>query len=227
MGKGLAYYCYNHPFDPACANFGRFTRTGVYLGGEVGYGWGRDRFDFSDTGVPFGRSSTRPQGVIGGGYVGYNLQINPWFVAGLEGSVDGTSLNKSVFDDISGIRVGTWAEIQGSIRGRVGVVFDTINPDWLCLGRFLFYGTGGVAFAGIKNKYSLGAGDQSKSISRTLTGWTGGGGIEYTVTNNWSLRAEYRYSDFGRYTDFVPGGPLSVGHHFTQNQFQLGASYKP
>ena len=30
-------------------------------------------------------------------------------------------------------------------------------------------------------------------------GWTAGGGVEYAIDNNWSVRAEYRYTDFGRY----------------------------
>jgi hypothetical protein len=36
-----------------------------------------------------------PSGVIGGGHLGYQLQINQW-VLGVEGSVDGTSLRKDV-----------------------------------------------------------------------------------------------------------------------------------
>ena len=34
------------------------------------------------------------QGVIGGAHVGYNLQLNDW-VVGLEGSVDGTTVQKT------------------------------------------------------------------------------------------------------------------------------------
>jgi outer membrane autotransporter protein len=35
------------------------------------------------------------------------------------------------------------------------------------------------------------------SVSSTRTGWTVGGGIDYAVTNNWSIFAEYRYTNFG------------------------------
>ena len=74
----------------------------------------------------------------------------------------------------------------------------------------------------------------SSDISKTRVGWTVGGGLEYAVTNNWSVRAEYRYSDFGRYTDFpfsgVPIAPAvfqaTSGHHLTENQVQVGFSYK-
>ena len=37
-----------------------------------------------------------------------------------------------------------------------------------------------------------------KPVSTTRVGWTVGGGLQYAVTNNWSVRAEYRFTDFGR-----------------------------
>jgi outer membrane immunogenic protein len=216
-----------------------FTWTGVYLGGQIGYAWANDPSDVvffappppplppitpPTIGNPFGYS---PQGVIGGAHIGYNLQIQQW-VIGLEGSVDGTSLSRSVFEPVSGFTVGTRSDVQGSIRGRAGIAFD----------RVLLYATGGVAFAGITDNYTdvtgvvTGSPGATSSFSKTRVGWTVGGGLEYAVTNNWSVRAEYRYSDFGRYTDFplaafVPaGGTLFVRHHLTENQVQAGFSYK-
>jgi hypothetical protein len=65
------------------------------------------------------------------------------------------------------------ADIQGSIRGRLGVAWD----------RVLIYATGGVAFAGVNLDLSLSGVDAAGvpffatgSGSRTLTGWTVGGG---------------------------------------------------
>jgi outer membrane immunogenic protein len=207
-----------------------FTWSGLYIGLQIGYAWGRDTANFTtlDPDRPFFPADTSPQGVIGGGHVGYNLQIAQW-VIGVEGAVDGTSLSKSVF--LSGttgflhathpdLTVRSREDIQGSIRGRLGIAFD----------RVLLYGTGGVAFTAITNNYSLGAPFfLSQGFSKTRTGWTVGGGIEYAVTNNWSIRAEYRYSDFGRYTDFpfatIASAP-AARHHLTENQVQAGISYK-
>jgi outer membrane immunogenic protein len=219
-----------------------FSWTGLYLGGQIGYAWDRDseNLGFSEPPVIVDgvvlfpgafindSFSSSPQGVIGGAHIGYNLQINQW-VAGLEGTVDGTSISKSAFDPFSGLSVGTRADIQGSIRARAGIAWD----------RFLVYATGGAAFTGIRNTYNdttgfvTGVPGTSETISRTRAGWTVGGGIEYAITNNWSVRAEYRYSDFGHYTDtplvaFVTpfGDTLSVQHHLTENQVQAGFSYK-
>ncbi|QBR71807.1 porin family protein [Beijerinckiaceae bacterium] len=220
-----------------------FTWTGIYVGGQVGYAWGQTHNHFV-TAFPgiavfaddsFGQN---PNGVIGGAHVGYNYQINQW-VLGLEGSVDGTSMKKTVlfapgaafFAPVgffgSGVTATTRADIQGSIRGRIGVAWD----------RALIYATGGVAFGGFNTSYTffspffaLGG---TSSFSTTRVGWTVGGGIEYAVTNNWSVRAEYRYTDFGRTTYapfstvFAPfGGGFTGHHHFTQNQVQVGFSYK-
>ena len=128
--------------------------------------------------------------MIGGAHVGYNLQINQW-VIGLEGSVDGTSLSNTAVGAFGGstLTAHTNADIQGSIRGRLGVALD----------RALIYATGGVAFGGFNTDVSLSAPPffASASRSNTRVGWTVGGGIEYAITNNWSIRAEYRYSDFG------------------------------
>jgi len=219
-----------------------FTWTGIYLGGQVGYAWGQTHNHFVSSFPGFGVFSDdsfgqNPNGVIGGAHVGYNYQINQW-VLGLEGSVDGTSMKKTVLFAPgaflapvgffgSGLTATTRADIQGSIRGRIGVAWD----------RALIYGTGGVAFGGFNTSYTffspffaLGG---TSSFSTTRVGWTVGGGIEYAVTNNWSVRAEYRYTDFGRTTYapfstvFAPfGGGFTGHHHFTQNQVQVGFSYK-
>jgi outer membrane immunogenic protein len=61
----------------------------------------------------------------------------------------------------------------------------------------------------------------------TRNGWTVGGGIEYAVTDNWSVRAEYRYSNFGFFYDGqVVYLGIFQGHRWTENQVKAGFSYK-
>lgn len=206
-----------------------FTWTGIYAGAQIGYTWARDNTNFTtlDPDRPFFPANTAPSGVIGGAHIGYNLQINQWLL-GLEGSVDGTSKRQSIFQAGTpgflhavhpDLTVRTGADIEGSIRLRLGVAWNQL----------LIYATGGVAFAGLRNDYTLGPFLLTESISRTRAGWTVGGGIQYALTNNWSARVEYRYSDFGSYNDFPFAilASLPIARHtLTQNQVQVGVSYK-
>ncbi|MGH6837860.1 MAG: outer membrane protein [Methylocella sp.] len=191
-----------------------FTWTGLYLGAQIGYVWGSDPIEVDST-VPSAFFNTKPNGVLGGIHVGYNLQYAQW-VGGIEGTVDGTSLEGTRVSD-GGVTMGTRTKVQGSIRARIGIALD----------RVLLYGTGGAAFAGFTNEYDFGL---TETDSRTRAGWTVGGGIEYAVTNNWSIGAEYRYSDFGHIVDFpfstLTLGTVSFTHHLTENQVQARVSYK-
>jgi Outer membrane protein beta-barrel domain len=68
--------------------------------------------------------------------------------------------------------------------------------------------------------------------STTRVGWTAGGGLQYAVTNNWWVFAEYRFSDFGTLRDNNLGASLPAGAFFNanrrlqENQVQAGFSYK-
>jgi outer membrane immunogenic protein len=195
-----------------------FTWGGLYLGAQIGYVWGSDPIEV-DSLVPSAFFNTQPSGVLGGFHVGYNLQIAQW-VAGIEGTVDGSSLSGTRESD-SGVSLGTRTDVQGSIRLRIGVALD----------RVLLYGTGGAAFAGFTNNYEFsGPIFLAETDSKTRAGWTVGGGIEYALTNNWLIGAEYRYSDFGHVVDFpfstLTLGTVIVTHHLTENQVQARLSYK-
>jgi len=235
---GIAFAAEPAPLPPPVPVF---TWNGLYVGAQIGYAWGRDPVSWSgisnDDELAAGTFSQTPQGVIAGGHVGYNLQYNQWLVFGIEGSVDGTSLSHTlavpvndVFADTPGIITATdKGNVQGSVRGRIGVAFD----------RALIYGTGGVAFAGFTTNivdttgFFTGGPGTTAAFPNTRAGWTAGGGIEYAVTDNWWVRAEYRYSNFGHTTDFPFAGALpfadsfvSLRHHLTENQVQAGLSYR-
>jgi outer membrane immunogenic protein len=184
-----------------------FTWTGIYIGGQVGYAFGKDSNNINP-------SSSSTSGVIGGAHIGYNYQLPNNIVVGLEGDVEGSSARATTN---YGAVTGYYNEaIQGSVRGRAGYAVD----------RALFYATGGAAFGGIRNNYFKGAAEDS--VSHTRIGYTVGGGVEYAINNNWSVRAEYRYTDFGHYTDYLTntaaGAPYTK--HDAENRVELGFSYK-
>lgn len=150
--------------------------------------------------------------MIGGAHVGYNYQMG-MFVAGLEGDVNGSNYNGN--NTLGGLTYGTRENIDGSVRGRLGIAWD----------RALVYATGGAAFGDFQNTYSLGG--FSDSPSTTRIGWTIGGGVEYAIDNNWSVRAEYRYTDFGYFNQYSPTAlGATVSQHEIDNRVQVGFSYK-
>jgi outer membrane immunogenic protein len=181
-----------------------------------------------------------PSGVIGGGHLGFDYQIPTWnwfsssgVVIGLEGSVDGSSLSKTTVVNLPGafggsgtLTANSSADIQGSIRGRLGIAWD----------RVLVYATGGVAFGGINTNFELNGVDAAgvpffgqTSRSNSRTGWTVGGGIEYALTNNWSIGAEYRFTDFGtisRGASLADGSFISGSRTLEENQVQARFTYK-
>src|SRR5580698_8991546 len=71
-----------------------YSWTGFYAGGNIGYSWGKASGDLNDPAIDIFSGlgslptsfaeSLKPKGVIGGGQFGYNYQINPTWVVGLE-----------------------------------------------------------------------------------------------------------------------------------------------
>ena len=94
-----------------------FNWSGVYFGAQGGYGWGSTSQSF-EGGAPSGNSN--PQGWLGGGYLGFNWQLNN-VVLGLEGDFEGADLNGS-FRNNSGATSAGSADMNwdASIRGRLG-----------------------------------------------------------------------------------------------------------
>lgn len=75
-----------------------------------------------------------------------------------------------------------------TIRARAGLALD----------RTLVYATAGLAFGHIKNTTQLGANGFSDLASedKWKTGLAVGGGVEYALTQNWTLRGEYLLMQF-------------------------------
>jgi outer membrane immunogenic protein len=73
------------------------------------------------------------------------------------------------------------------------------------------------------------AGDFPVASSKTAVGWTADGGLEYAFDDNWIVRGEVRYTEYGgrNFNFFVPGaGPLALKMPFNEVSTTLGASHK-
>lgn len=183
---------YSEPSAPAYRGTPNFNWNGPEIGLIAGYGWG----SVTAPGAKFSAD-----GWSGGAYAGYNFQVAPQFVLGVEGDITASGMSGSV----SGLGVkNTW---NSTLRGRAGWAYN----------QFLLYGTGGLAIGGLKAD-TVGASD-----SKTRVGWTIGAGAEAVLTGNITARLEYRYTDLGN-TGFSNVGGGNVG--FTSNQVLLGLGMK-
>jgi outer membrane immunogenic protein len=200
-----------------------YNWTGFYVGGHVGYGWGSDGglaftdFPPGSFAASFAATQTArlvgidPKGFVGGGQLGYNLQLTPNWLIGIEGDFSGSEIKGSgtyTFAGSPGFAPTSQVVSQSldwlaTVRGRLGFVVD----------RFLVYGTGGVAFGLVKDSFNLVAltfpASVSGSASNTLTGWAGGAGAEYAFAGNWSAKVEWLHYDLGSLT--ASGPQLTAG----------------
>lgn len=205
-----------------------FTWSGFYVGGQLGYQWGQSRssYIFDETNpsntLPISGFAHNDSGIVGGGHIGFNYQVSQ-FVFGIEGDVDGSSYRGSATNAFLATEVeSTRIPIEGSVRGRIGFAFD----------RVLIYGTGGAEFASVRSGFDpIAFPAFNTSTTNGRVGWTVGGGIEYAIDNNWSIRAEYRYADLGRVNYAITGLPapfntLGFSKRITENIATAGFSYK-
>jgi outer membrane immunogenic protein len=208
--------------DPA------YNWTGFYLGAEGGYDWGRSQHDWADPASPafIGQPLTngiKADGGLIGGTFGYNYQFGNNIVIGFENDISWTN-SKGTASYIAPFTGGDTAQTSQSwlytARGRLGYAWD----------RWLVFGTGGVAFTdeGIQLcNLAFGCGSQSK----TVAGWTAGGGVEYAFTDNWSAKLEYLHNDFGSQSfarTLDSGGGLfhSQNVTLTNDIVRAGVNYK-
>jgi outer membrane immunogenic protein len=163
-------------------------------------------------------------GGLGGVQVGYNWQFAPTALVGIEADFDwarirggGTSTfnwgglggapSPAVFDAAQNVK---WF---GTVRARLG---------WLPTSNFLLYATAGLAYGRVDEFVGftaagnvLGGGGgpglfcsqlagavivpncAAGGTSRTATGWTAGGGFEFALGHNVSVKTEYLYVNLG------------------------------
>jgi outer membrane immunogenic protein len=166
-----------------------FTWTGFYVGLNAGVAL---RNNTTYTSAPFfvGNSSNNSNAAfVGGGQVGYNWQ-NGAVVFGLEADAQYRSAfannnNNGFFGGNSSNNGG----YLGTVRGRVGYLFTPA---------LLAYATGGLAYGtSYYNTPAVFFGGNNNNNSFRV-GYAVGGGLEYLVTPNWSLKAEYLWTDLGR-----------------------------
>jgi outer membrane immunogenic protein len=196
-----------------------------------------------------GSGSASSSKFTGGIQIGHNWQTGN-FVYGVEGDFGAFNIRSS--------RSGSGVYPAGAIVTGAGTAFTVTNSfstDWLLTVRgrlgwaasgWLVYATGGLAMSRVEveNSFSdnnvvggFGGATESASASKIKVGWTLGGGLEYALTRNWSIKGEYIYVDLGSvsalgtvthpFAGFVGyTNALGVSTSLTAHVARLGANYR-
>jgi outer membrane immunogenic protein len=137
-------------------------------------------------------------GILGTVVMGYDRQFAPRWVAGVFADFD--------FSDIS-VNVGGLNVDQTyswSIGARLGTL---VTP------KTLLYATGGYTQTELEG-----------NLEGTADGYFVGGGLEHMLRDNWTLKLEYRYSEFE--ADVEQGGVVTGDAELTSHSARLVLSYK-
>jgi hypothetical protein len=109
---------------------------------------------------------------------------------------------------LDGARTTGSVNWYGTFRGRLGYA----------AGPWLFFGTAGVAYGGVRLDSSFtafGGLSTSAVASQTRAGWVGGAGVEYLLRPDLSLTFNYQYVDLGRLN---LASTTTLGPFFTVSQ---------
>jgi opacity protein-like surface antigen len=187
-----------------------YNWNGFYIGAYLGADWGHMNWRFLDDGATV---DLHFAGLLGGGEIGYNYQVGKW-VFGVEGDVGGT-------------------HIRGAQTCPNGFFYDCeMNYNWVSTAtarigyaywdRLLPYVKGGLVI-GQDRAQSVCDTNSRPTIStvtlvgcpsqgdpKTLAGWTLGGGYEFGLTQNVSVKSEIMYVDLGSNRSVVAGIPIDI-----------------
>lgn len=206
--------------------------TGLYLGGHLGYGFAAingmtTTANGTVGGIPATESANLSLHDLTKGFqLGFNYQFANGFVAGIESDISWTKI-KGTQDTVAGegaalatagylqARTTYDAEWMATLRARIGYAFD----------RTMIYATGGFAVlreTEVRAQYQSDGASTTNPAGRytpamfqeraavTRTGWTIGGGLEYALFNNWSVKGEYRYANFEENNFLFPAARAGV-----------------
>ncbi len=241
---GFAAVASAAPVLPPYSNF-----AGFYIGGLAGGAWGTFDTSTSTAEVPGGEfsppaiaafnaagpQSIKPGSFIGGFEAGYNWQTGN-YLAGIEGDIEWLHLSGSASSGPAVIPGGA---------GNTFTITSSADIDWLATlrgrlgytsGNWLFYATGGAAFTTLHGNFqfseTFSPSTETASVAGSKTGYTVGGGVESYLWQNWSVKAEYLFVDFGSVSAFgidtgVPFPFYSFTHsvNLKLNIARLGLNY--
>jgi outer membrane immunogenic protein len=174
-----------------------FDWSGLYGGLYAGYGFGDadangDDGAFDEAGPE--TFSQHPDGFLGGVTLGHNWQSGN-FVFGLEGELGYNAAEDSKF--VTTNPPDNFGEVEYGLYGTLAARFGIASND------LLLYGKLGGAVTEIDHRAGDLVGtttviddDDVSEADKAALGFVVGAGVEYAVTQNWSMKLEYNYMAF-------------------------------
>lgn len=219
--------------------------TGLYAGGHYGYA-SADVSGVTTTSngglAPDTEAANfSDNGRVGGVQLGYNYQFDNKLVLGIEGDFtllgEKSGKTSTLVTELPALAAAGHLESEteyeldwmASLRGRLGYSF----------GRLMVYGTGGVGLlqqTGTRSQYAASQFNAnptstqhhfSETQRETSLGWTAGAGFEFAFANNWSLKGEYSYSNYGEADLDFDEARAGVTRTFTTRQRCIGGNPNP
>ena len=173
---------------------------GFYVGAHGSY---------LDTDTDYINPATPEQSFSGamlGIQAGFNIDIGPRWIFGVEGDISWGNLDEFIRDGNFLTEDGN-IDTSGTLRARLGYL---VSPE------VLLFATGGLAWNTLEQGITCPAGAgfgicavtgafDSRS-SESFVGWVAGAGIEFQIAPKWSLKAEAMAGDYGStdYTGTIP-----------------------
>lgn len=234
-------------YTPPSMASGSYRWTGFYLGVHIGHGAGQANAAFNPlpTAAQFVNLApvlvaADPDGTIGGGQFGFNLQRGRFVfggefdisASGMSGSHHITPIiqnNGTAFPGAGFLQSNQDIDWLASLRPRVGV---TLVP------RLLIYGTGGLAFGHVSEFATtdfrpVGTTQYPVFVDRVKKGWIAGAGAEFGLTKRLSVRGEFMRHRLGtdaKTVNAIPAlPPFQVGYRFGTtgaDVFDFGVNYR-
>jgi outer membrane immunogenic protein len=193
-----------------------FTWTSCYAGGNAGGGFGRkavnDTAGILSPNTGFSSANLDVSGYMLGGQIGCDYQFASNWVLGIEGAASGGDIGGKTTFATPGLPGDTatfkdTTDFLSSVTARAGFAWE----------RWMLYGKGGVGF--VNDRYNVAdvLAAYNFDAVETRLGWTAGVGVEWALWDDWSVKLEYDYYDFGtRNVTFIeqsgafPSGPENI-----------------
>jgi outer membrane immunogenic protein len=197
--------------------------TGAYIGINAGVAFGDSTFETELTGDFLtdpnlaAYEASYPQELdnddtdfTGGLTAGFNWQPGS-LVFGVEGDINFLDSEESRFYDIDVIDTTLEHEIDwfATLRARLGFAADNL----------LFYITGGLAAGEVETSVDMvtivPVYVWTGSSSEIEVGWTIGGGVEWALSDAWSIKGEYLWVDLGSDSYDLDNDPANPDQGYT------------